>query len=295
MRCIINDVMARFFMGDKPLGQGAGEAPLDCYGRYFRDVEAGLEARVIDPLKLRERCQRYFGGWSRFNRSFQGVNDMIHRRIEASTSNGSRNPLSILLDTFTPQSVFDELRTLGAAGATSVHHLSWTCHLLASHPEVQEKLRREILEQIDPLQSTSTIPLSELDDMPYLSAVTQESMRLFPPAPFMFRSDCQSNIYVVLPIWAMQRHPNFWDEPESFLPQRWLERGKTYPSFIPFGSGPRFCIARRFSLIETKVILMKVLSSFCIELWTRKVPVPKVHIMTRPRKDIQLIFKPLSR
>src|SRR4029077_13957767 len=118
-------------------------------------------------------------------------------------------------------------------------------------------------------------------DMPYLSAVTQESMRLFPPAPFMFRSDCQSRTYVVLPIWAMQRHPDFWDKPESFLPQRWLERGKTYPSFIPFGSGPRFCIARRFSIIETKMILMKILSNFSIDLWTRKPPVPKVHIMTR--------------
>jgi cytochrome P450 len=221
---------------------------------------------------------------------------MIRRRVNRATVSPPqrRTPLSILLENFSsPESVCAELSTLGAAGATTVHHISWTCHLLASYPEVQEKLRDEVAEKLQKWKSPAEIPLAGLDDTPYLSAVTQESMRLFPPAPLMFRTDPKKNIHFVFPIWAMQRHPAFWDEPDKFRPQRWFD--KTPTAYMPFGAGPRFCIARRSSIIESKVILMEILSRFSIELWERKrTPVAKVYVMTRPKRDIRLLFKPLG-
>lgn len=298
MRCIINDATARFFMNGEPLGKGAGEENLDSYGRYAAEIEEGLEARARDILKLRERWKRHFARSSRYQKALESVQKMIRRRVERARASPKpeETPLSVFLENFSSsETVCAELSTLGAAGATSIHHLSWTCHLLASHPEVQQKLRQEIIEKLTKWKSPAEIPLTELDDTPYLSAVTQESMRLFPPAPLMYRTDPKKNVHFVFPIWAMQRHPDFWNEPDTFQPQRWLDVENAPTAYMPFGAGPRFCIARRFSIIESKVILMEILSRFSIErLGGTRTPVAKVYVMTRPKKDIHLLLRPLK-
>jgi cytochrome P450 len=297
MRCIISDATARFFMNGEPLGTGPGEDDLDSYSRYSAEIEDGLEARAADILKLGERWQRHFGPPQRYQNALGSVAKMIRGRVERARENPGqkKTPLSILMESLSStETVCAELSTLGAAGATSVHHLSWTCQLLASHPEVQQKLHQEITEKLRRCKSAAEIPLAELDDTPYLSAVTQESMRLFPPAPLMYRTDPKQNVHFVFPIWAMQRHPDFWDAPDAFQPQRWLGAEKAPPAYMPFGAGPRFCIARRFSIIESKVVLMEILSRFWIERSDRRPPVAKVYAMTRPKKDIHLLLRPIS-
>jgi cytochrome P450 len=181
-----------------------------------------------------------------------------------------------------------------AAGATSIHHLSWTCQLLATRPDVQERLFKEIDARREGagsvLPSATERELADLESAPYLSAVVKESLRLYPPAPFLYRRGRDSHA-VAVSIWGMHRHPRFWNQPNEFTPERWLGMNADPRAYMPFGLGPRTCIGRRFALIESRAALVEILRRFELKP-AGPVPRPRLYIMTRPSRDIRLHVVP---
>src|SRR2546422_709950 len=104
--------------------------------------------------------------------------------------------------------------------------------------------------------------------MKYLDAVIQESLRLFPALVRLERRAAEDyelgdtgitvpkGMIVGMPVYTMQRDPEQYPEPESFKPERFLpeNRDTHHPlSHLPFGDGPRNCIAKRMALMETKL------------------------------------------
>jgi cytochrome P450 len=72
----------------------------------------------------------------------------------------------------------------------------------------------------------------------------------------------------MLPQWVVHRSPRYYDDPETFDPDRWLpERARERPrfAFFPFGGGPRICIGKQFSLLESKLILAAIAEEFELE------------------------------
>ena len=118
-----------------------------------------------------------------------------------------------------------------AGHETSSTALSWIFYFLAQHPEVQEKLRREVKETLKERE----VCWETYDSMEYLAAVVNETLRLQPPAPFYRRRVIESdNILgynvpsgsmIVVSLYALHRKPEYWTDPETFNPDRFLEPG----------------------------------------------------------------------
>lgn len=191
------------------------------------------------------------------------------------------------------QQVRDELLILFLAGhETTALALSWTFHLLAQHPEVEDELARELHEVLGDRDPT-------VDDLPRLKCaerVVQETLRLYPPAWSLGRESTESfelnghrfpkGAWIWVLPWTLHRDPRFFTDPLEFRPSRWEDGfAKKLPrgTYIPFGTGPRICIGNQFAMMEATLLLATIARRFSL----RAVSTPKVE----PEPSITLRFK----
>ncbi|CAN1223785.1 Iridoid oxidase [Linum grandiflorum] len=141
---------------------------------------------------------------------------------------------------------------------------------LILNPESMKRVQHELTEVIKP---DSVVEESDISNLPFLHAVVKETLRLHPVAPLLLpRSPTESchvggytipeGAKVFLNVWAMHRDPDYWTNPSSFCPGRFVNEGLDYMGnnfhYLPFGSGRRFCAG--FQLGEKMV--MYVLATF---------------------------------
>ena len=170
-------------------------------------------------------------------------------------------------EAMTDQQLRDEAMTIFIAGhETTANALAWTLHLLAQHPEAEAKLRAE-LAVLQGLSPTAT----DLPRLPYLAQVVKESMRLYPPVWVLARAAAEANVIggyeipngsrVFLSPYTLHRHPNFWPEPEAFLPERWANPDVPAhkAAYLPFSTGGRKCIGDHFAMMEAELVLAVIL------------------------------------
>ena len=176
----------------------------------------------------------------------------------------------------TDQQLRDEVVTLLIAGhETTATALSWTFYLLSQNPLAEQRLRLELHQVL-----SGRLPsAADLPSLPYTRRVIDESMRLYPPAWVTERiaeGDDEicgyripaGSIIVVSP-YVMHHHPAYWENPESFDPQRFLpERSAGRPryAYFPFGGGPRMCIGNSLALTEAQLVLASVYQRYHLEL-----------------------------
>ncbi|XP_047493445.1 cytochrome P450 3A4-like [Penaeus chinensis] len=155
-----------------------------------------------------------------------------------------------------------------AGYGTTASALSYAAFLLAKHPDAQQRLRRELNALIE---EHGDVTYQGIMEAKFLDACIMETLRLYPISVYLERM-CERNpgtgitippgTVVSCPVWTMHRDPKYWPEPEEFRPERFLpENAANIPNFthMPFGIGPRNCIAQRFALMETKIVLTKLL------------------------------------
>ncbi len=191
----------------------------------------------------------------------------------------------------------DEAMTIILAGhETTAIALSWTWHLLGTHPEVEARLLAELEEVLGGRAPT-------VEDMPrlrYADAVIKESMRLYPPAWAVGREavgGCEIGGYHVpagaqlfISQYVVQRDGRFFDDPGSFDPERWTDgRTEDLPpyAYFPFGGGPRMCIGSGFAKMEAMLLLATVAQRFGLEPVSGRNPVAQPSITLRPRDGIR--------
>jgi cytochrome P450 len=198
----------------------------------------------------------------------------------------------------------DEVRTLLFAGHdTTGAGLSWACYLLARHPDVQEALHDEVAAHL----AGRTPTAEDLPHLPLATAVFEEALRLYPPAPGLARRAVAADEIQGHPVpakailmpsqWVIHRHPAYWDEPDRFRPERFLPgRAPERPKFayFPFGGGPRGCIGNTFALIEGALVLAALAQRFHLRPADDRDAEVDMTFVLRPKGAVNLIVRKRS-
>ncbi|KAJ7780558.1 cytochrome P450 [Mycena maculata] len=183
-----------------------------------------------------------------------------------------------------PKVLKDETLNILLAGKDTTQ---WTTtvivYFLAMYPEVNARLREEILQHVGPSRRPT---YDDIRDMKFLRAVINETMRLYPSVPFNVRESINSTTWpspnpgekpIYIPagtqtpysVFMMHRRKDLWGpDAEEFDPDRWLDdRLKTYLltnsfQFLPFNAGPRICLGQQFAYNEMSFIIIRLLQNF---------------------------------
>ncbi|WP_030768038.1 cytochrome P450 [Streptomyces sp. NRRL F-2664] len=169
-----------------------------------------------------------------------------------------------------------------AGHETTATSLCFALHLLARHPEQQDRAREEITRVLGGRRPEA----SDLERLPYLSQVIKEAMRLYPAAPVIGRKAVAATRIggyaipagadVILAPWVTHRRPEHWPDPERFDPDRFTpeaEAGRPRYAWLPFGGGPRACIGQHFSMLESVIALAMILRAYSFEAVDAEIPV----------------------
>lgn len=192
----------------------------------------------------------------------------------------------------------DEVLSLFLAGhETTALNLTYTCYLLARHPEVEALLVEEVRRVLGDRPAT-------YDDLPalsYASKVITESLRLYPPVYAMVREPLEDDelrgyriprgSLVVLPQWVVHRDRRYFEAPDDFRPERWTEEfERSLPRFayFPFGGGQRLCIGNHFALVEATLVLVTMVQRFCVELVSNEPLELSAAVTMRPKRGLRM-------
>jgi len=181
---------------------------------------------------------------------------IISERRAQGNSNHHTDLLSLLMGAMdedgsqmTPKQLRDETMTIFLAGhETTALTLSWTWYLLSENPVAEARLHEELRGVL----GGRAPEIRDLERLPYLQAVVNEVLRLYPPAYLLARTsiapsniggyDFPTGTTVLASEWVMHRDARYYDDPDTFRPERWLDglMGRLPAgAYFPFGDGPR--------------------------------------------------------
>ena len=177
---------------------------------------------------------------------------------------------------------------------TTASALTMAIYHMIVYPDIQERVHEEIVKTVQMLKEkksiaddgdedkiTTIVTLDDLQHFKLLGACLDETLRLYAPANFIERTavndvkiesadgkyciEFRKDDLVHIPVYAVHRDERYFKDPEKFDPERFLgEREKEHHrySYIPFGAGPRNCVAKTFALMEAKMALIHALYNF---------------------------------
>ena len=197
------------------------------------------------------------------------------------------------------QQLLNEIITLINAGhETTATSLAWTWYLLGTHSEIMAQMQAEV----ETVLQGSTPTFENLPKLKYTRRVFDESLRLCPPgmglAPRAAIEDDELGGYHIakgsilnLAFYYTLRHPDFWDNPEQFDPDRFLpENVKTRHkyAYMPWGAGPHVCIGKNFAIMETLMILSAIVQRFNVSLVPRQLVEVNPRFTLRPKYGVKV-------
>ncbi|XP_012281710.1 cytochrome P450 4C1 [Orussus abietinus] len=170
------------------------------------------------------------------------------------------------------QELKEEIYTLFTAAQDTVAVVSsFALLMLAMHPEIQDKVRQELLEVL----GADNITAEYLANMKYTDMVVRETLRLFPIAPITVRrlegdielDSCTipEGCSIVLGFYSTHRCSKYWSEPEKFIPERFLPENSIdrHPyAYLPFSSGVLGCIGQKFAIMCLKTVIGNVVRRY---------------------------------
>ncbi|ABA23526.1 Cytochrome P450 [Trichormus variabilis ATCC 29413] len=172
----------------------------------------------------------------------------------------------------TDEELKDELLTILFAGhETTATTIAWAFYQIFRNVNVREKLQQEL----DSLGENPN-PM-EIAQLPYLTAVCQETLRMYPVLPTLFPRITKSSINIagyqlepnttlMASIYLIHYREDLYPHPQQFRPERFIERQYSPSEYIPFGGGSRRCLGYALALLEIKLVIATVLSNYQLAL-----------------------------
>ena len=196
---------------------------------------------------------------------------------------------------FATGEMVDQVAIFFLAGhETSASALAWGLYLLATHPQVQERVATEAA------LLPETPEFSDLSKLKFTRDVFREVLRLYPPVPMMVRQNTRAETFrarniapgaqIVLSPWHLHRHERLWANPDGFDPDRWqTEAGRVSArdAYMPFSAGPRVCTGAGFAMAEGVILLAMLVRAFRFAPFGPP-PVPVAHLTVRAADGIWL-------
>ena len=279
----------------------------EVHGGAFADALHFLSARGLQPIPIPLWIPTPTNRGVRS--ALARLDDVVYRVIREARSrapSGARSFLSLLVSArdeitgqgFDDPQLRDEVITMFLAGhETTALTLTWGLLLLADHPDVVARIR----EEADAVLGSGPLTQAELDRLPYTSMVLDEILRLRSPVWSVARNAAADDEILgyrvrkgdtlFLPQLLVHRHPEFWDEPESFRPERFApgaSAGRHPYAYFPFSAGPRVCIGNVFSLLESRLLLARILREVTFTAVPGPEIVPVTEISMRPSGPVIL-------
>ncbi|XP_047994785.1 probable cytochrome P450 6a13 [Leguminivora glycinivorella] len=188
-----------------------------------------------------------------------------------------------------------------------------TLFALAWHPEVQDRLRKEIFDFKS--QAKGEYSLEDIENLKYLEKVLSETLRMCCPVPVISRectNDCiitlptgkplkiSKGTQVIVPNQAIHMDSTYYPDPEKFDPERFTEEEiakRPKYTYLPFGEGPKRCLAPRLGALQVKVAIISLLDRFKIRPAGKRFPLacePGVFLISTPVSGTELHFEPID-
>lgn len=233
--------------------------------------------------------QQDLGLWSPWKNLLylrQKIEELLYKEIaerRARANLEGKDMLSLLLSardeggrTLSDREILEQLLSLLFAGNDSTAAIiAWSWYLVHRHPEVKTKL----IEEIDSL-GTSPDPV-DIARLPYLSAVCNETLRLYPVTIFTIPLrvnnataiadyKLEPGTLVAIGIYQIHYREDIYPEPQKFNPERFIERKFSPYEFLPFGGGMRSCMGGELANYQTKLTLATILSHYELALKDNK-------------------------
>jgi cytochrome P450 len=190
-----------------------------------------------------------------------------------------------------------ELMTFLLTGYETVAStLAWTFVLLSRHPDVRRRLEAEI----HAVLGERPVGVDDLPNLPLSHRILQETMRLYPPVCVYGRRSIgpdelggysiPSRQIVSISPFLLHRHPQIWNNPEGFDPDR-FQQEPVRGSFVPFALGPRQCIGGQLAMMELRLILCTVARRWRLNLVSGTRIVPEPLISLQPKYGVQVTLE----
>jgi cytochrome P450 len=293
---------------------------LDIVGKTLFDTELAGEASIIGGAVTGAMTQMMSSmvrlvplppfiptpGNRRMMGAVKQLDDVVYSMIRERRASGvdHGDMLGMLLATrdaddhsaLSDAEVRDQAMTIMLAGhETTANALAWTFYLLSRHPDVRERLEREL----DSVLHDRNPTVEDLPLLPFTLQTLKEAMRLYPPAYVIGRAatrdvtiggaSVEKGRVVLVNVAAIHRRPEVFANPDRFDPDRFTtEREKKLPpqAYMPFGAGPRVCIGNHFALMEGHLILATLARRLRFDLLSTKDIAPEPLVTLRPKGGV---------
>ncbi len=254
----------------------------------IRNQMARLKAitEANQQMLIKEMRQPYLKWWYQLNGEVEKhlkwskeARGILHEIIEERRRSGNEKDdlLDMLLQatyedgsSMAADQLIDEVLILFTAGhETTANVLSFTLFLLAKHPEIQEKVFREV-SKVD-LENDDLMDC--LKELTYVKYCLEESMRLYPPVYVIDRIAKEEDEFnglllpkgtlILMSVYELHRYAGFWEKPLEFVPERFSGDNKEYGDYYyPFGAGPRMCVGNNFAMYEMTFAIAELIKKY---------------------------------
>ena len=239
------------------------------------------------PTPMRRRRADFRRRWTNL------IASIIQARRQSGTPDAPRDLFDLLSDAHGADRqdlLVDEVATMIVAGhETTALALFWMCSLLAKSPEWQAGLVEEARgHDLSASAAGKTLPKLEI-----ARAIVQETLRMYSPGFMAGRlakkthEICGVTVpkgsMVLVPFWLIHRIPQWWPNPTSFDPSRFLNGAEpTRHTYLPFGVGRHVCIGAQLAMSEATLAIARIAQQFTIRMVDDRPVLPVATLTTRP-------------